>query len=459
MDFAASSFDYVNQNTLHPLGLAALLVACLFIGFARARAIPLVLIALAVYIPSAQRVVLGGADFAFLRIGILLALVRLAASGGLLNFRLGAVDALVAFGTLAKLALMPVVTGQVGTLIQQVGSSLDTLGMYLVARACIRSIDDVRALAAQSLVVCLPVAIIFSIEAATGRNMLSVFGGIPLMTDIREGKLRCQGAFAHAILAGCFFVALLPLWLASWRARPRGRLIAPVGLALTAVIVVACASSTPVAAMLFVAGAFASYPFWMHLRLVWMTALVAATVLHFVMEHGIWHLIARIDLVGGSTGYHRYHLIDQAINHIGEWWLVGTLSTRHWGWGLQDVTNQYILEGVRGGIWATIALFLTMVLSLRAVGFWLRRLPRGSSEHLFVFGIGASVFAQMAIFLAVSYFGQTTMIWYLTVAMGGFLCESMTVEQARAHAAPVAVEPKRPAPRTTALAATPRLVR
>ena len=431
MDFAASSFDYVNQNTVHPVGLAALAIACACILLGPLRAIPLVLIGLAVYIPSAQRLALAGADFAFLRIGVMLALVRLAAAGRLLDFRFGAIDALVVAGTLAKLLLMPAVTGQAGILVQQIGSAFDTLGMYVVARATIRSIDDIRALAVRSLILCLPAALVFGIEKSTGRNMLSVFGGIPFLTDVREGKLRCQGAFAHAILAGCYFVALLPLWLASWREGARGRWVAAGGLVLASVVVISCASSTPVAAMLFVVAAFVAYPFWMHLRAVWMLAILGATVLHFVMQHGVWHLIARIDLVGGSTGWHRFHLIDKAIAHFDEWWLVGTMSTRHWGWGLQDVTNQYILEGVRGGVWAMLALAASIVLALRACGFWLRRLPSGSSSHLVVFGVGASVFAQMAIFLAVSYFGQTIMIWYLTLAMAAFLAEGMAVERAR----------------------------
>jgi hypothetical protein len=200
---------------------------------------------------------------------------------------------------------------------------------------------------------------------------------------------------------------------------------------LTLVVVFACASSTPVAALLFVGVAFAAYPMWMHLRAAWMGAIVVALALHFVMERGIWTLIARIDLVGGSTGWHRSNLIEQAINHIDEWWAAGTLSTRHWGWGLQDVTNQYLLEGMRGGIWAMIALAASIALALRACGFWLRRLPAGSSQHLLVYGIGASLFAQAAIFLAVSYFGQTTMIWYLTIGMGAFLAESAAVESQR----------------------------
>ncbi len=446
MDFAASSFDYVNQNTVHPVGLVALLLACALLAFGPIRTIPLVLLGIAVYIPNAQRIVLGGADFAFLRLGVIVALTRLAATSRVTGFRIGPIDWLVFGGTLAKLALMPATTGQLGILVQQIGSAFDTLGMYIVARACFRSIEDLRRFAAESLLVCLPVALIFGIEAATGRNMLAVFGGVPYLTDVREGKLRCQGAFAHAILAGCFFVALLPLWLARWRGTSAGKWIAVGGSALTLSIVYCCASSTPVAALLFVGAACITYPFWMHLRLVWLAGLLLGTVLHFLMTHGIWHLIARIDFVGGSTGYHRFHLIDQAIKRLDEWWLAGTISTRHWGWGLQDVTNQYILEGVRGGVWATLALVASILLAFRACGFWLRCLPRSSADHLTVFGVGASIFAQMLIFLAVSYFGQTTMIWYLTIAMGAFLAESAATESARTRAA-AAVQAQRSLPR------------
>jgi hypothetical protein len=42
------------------------------------------------------------------------------------------------------------------------------------------------------------------------------------------------------------------------------------------------------------------------------------------------------------------------------------------------------------------------------------------------------------IFLGVSYFGQTIMIWYLTVAIGGFLAETAAEERQRMHARAVA---------------------
>jgi hypothetical protein len=147
MDFAASSFDYVNQNTVHPVGLVALVIACILLLLGPMRTIPLVLIGIAVYIPTAQRVVVAGADFAFLRIGVMVALLRLLATSRMFTVRYGAIDALVVAGTLAKVALMPVTTGQLGILVQQIGSAFDTLGLFVVARASLRSIEDIRKLA------------------------------------------------------------------------------------------------------------------------------------------------------------------------------------------------------------------------------------------------------------------------------------------------------------------------
>ncbi|MFZ4750489.1 MAG: hypothetical protein ACOYMM_08260, partial [Phycisphaerales bacterium] len=55
-----------------------------------------------------------------------------------------------------------------------------------------------------------------------------------------------------------------------------------------------------------------------------------------------------------------------------------------------------------------------------------------------------------AIFLAVSYFGQTIMIWYLTIAMGAFLAESRVSEEARMRARATALAERQ------ALASAPR---
>jgi hypothetical protein len=433
-------------TTLHPMGVGALVVACMAILMSPVRLAPVYLLALAIYIPTAQRMVVAGADFPLLRFAALVALGRIAVGGGFRGLSLGGIDFLVALGALMKILCIPIVSGKPNLVFQQIGSGIDTLGIYMVIRGTVRDLADLRRFSTAALVVAAPATALFLIERATGRNMLSVFGGVPMFTAVREGKLRCQGAFSHAILAGCFFVALLPLWIGRWREGFRGKTIACVGTAVALLVVFCCSSSTPVVATVFLTAGFAGYFLWSSLRAVWVSGLVLAFILNFVMKHGVWHLIARIDMVGGSTGYHRYLLIDAAINHFGEWALMGTTSTMHWGNGLFDITNQYILEGVRGGFVATLALFGSMVLAFRGIGYWLRRLPPGGMDHFMVYAVGAAIFGQMAIFLAVSYFGQTIMIWYVTIAFGGMIAEQARRDARNPGSASLTGAVGRPAP-------------
>jgi hypothetical protein len=109
-------------------------------------------------------------------------------------------------------------------------------------------------------------------------------------------------------------------------------------------------------------------------------------------------------------------LIDEAINHFFEWFLIGVQETGHWGYGLEDVTNQYVLEGVRGGI-LSLALFISIiVISFRDVGF-LWRSARSKSLTMLAWALGVCLFIHCMNFLAVSYFGQITVIWYMLLAM------------------------------------------
>ena len=48
-------------------------------------------------------------------------------------------------------------------------------------------------------------------------------------------------------------------------------------------------------------------------------------VLHIIMKAPVWFFaFAHIDVTGSSTGYFRATLIDQAVNHFSDWWLMGT---------------------------------------------------------------------------------------------------------------------------------------
>lgn len=72
-----------------------------------------------------------------------------------------------------------------------------------------------------------------------------------------------------------------------------------------------------------------------HMRMVFWSGVAGLVGLHMVMKAPVWALVARTKIVTGSTGYHRFALIDSAIKNFREWWLVGTYLTGHWGWGFR----------------------------------------------------------------------------------------------------------------------------
>ena len=154
------------------------------------------------------------------------------------------------------------------------------------------------------------------------------------------------------------------------------------------------------------------------------TAFFAMLVLlHFVREKPVWHLLGRIDLTGGSTGYHRYRLIDACINRASEWWLVGTKETHHWGPQLDDVTGHFVLQCVDGGIWALILFVLILTMTFRNLGFVLRRCA-DRRDFLLVWGLGAAVFVHTIAFLGVSYFNKPLLLFLAQVAIVASLRQS-----------------------------------
>jgi hypothetical protein len=300
-------------------------------------------------------------------------------------------------------------------LVFKLGECFDALGLYFMFRCQIVSWVDLDRLVLGFVILSVPVTLFFIVERVTGRNPFSAFGGVPVITVIREGRLRCQGAFSHPILAGCFWVSVLPLIASRWWVRG-GRTSALLGSLCCLTIVLLCASSTPLLMLTASGVATSAFLVRRYMRLVRWGALVAAVFLHMIMEAPVWHLVARMDVLAGSTGWHRYHLVDQAIRHASEWWLVGTESTAHWGWGLQDVTNHYVLEAILGGI-GTLLLFLAILgYGFRSVGRAWRKARPDRARVVMSWALGTTLFAQATSFIAVSYFGQIIVAFYFVVA-------------------------------------------
>jgi hypothetical protein len=317
--------------------------------------------------------------------------------------------------------------GTSAALVFKLGVVFDAVGLYSLFRCLVPEWKDMARLSYVTAFVAIPVALAFVIERWTGRNLFSALGGVSEITDIREGRLRCQGAFGHPILAGCFWAAAWPLAAATWWTSGMGRLLAVVGSLSAVTIVALSASSTPLlAAGVVVLGGLA-FLLRSYLGVGRWAILLALLGLQLVMNNPIWHLFTRVNVVGGSTGWHRYYLIDEAVKRLDEWWLVGTPSTNHWGRGLGDITNQYVLEAVQGGL-VGLLLFLTLaVLGFRTVGqLWRSAWPDARKVAL-AWALGTSLLVQCVSFFGVAYFDQTGMLWYLVLACVASLATSPDV--------------------------------
>jgi len=271
------------------------------------------------------------------------------------------------------------------------------------------------------------------IENLTGRNVFSALGGVAEITRVRDGRLRCQASFSHPILTGNFGASTAALLGALWLAVPARRVLYTVGLLSAAAIVVLSASSGPVLALAAGILGWVLFPMRANFAPLRIGALVMVVVLHFVREQPVWQLIARVSSITGGTGYHRFLLIDRAISHFDEWWLLGA-TTAHWQMAQpKDITNQYILEGIRGGFAALLAFIVVLVVGFRSCGQSMRVVAKSGTlgrrdarrVYLLAYGLGVMLFAHSVAFIGVSYFGQMTSIFYLHLAMISSVASSL----------------------------------
>ncbi|MGI6460289.1 MAG: O-antigen ligase family protein [Candidatus Hydrogenedentales bacterium] len=415
-----ASANYYGQTTLHPVGLAAVLILGVALVLLPRRFSVYPMIVMASFISSAQRVVISGLDFDLLRILVLFAWARVLSRNEFKGFLWNRLDSLLLAWMASGTIVYTLQQGTSSAFINRCGWMFVGLGLYFFFRCVLRDWQDLEHLVISFIVVSIPVAMAFAVEWATGRNAFSVFGGVPEITLVREGKFRCQGAFAHAILAGCFWASVMPLMVPFLVERRRW--FAVVGLLASLFIVVASSSSTPVMAVIFGAAGMAFYPLRSHLRPIRYGFFAILVVLHFIMKGPVWSLIARISAVAGSTGWHRYSIMDATIRNFEKWWLLGEPDPMSWGvWEMRDITNQYILEGLQGGL-LTLVLFIAGIsTAFTMVGKALRQVESQPQERLLVFTVGVSLFVHVWSYFGVSYFGQILMLWYLTLAIVGSL--------------------------------------
>ncbi len=135
------------------------------------------------------------------------------------------------------------------------------------------------------------------------------------------------------------------------------------------------------------------------------------------MNAPVWHLISGVSFTGGSTAHFRYQIIDAFINRFNEWFLLGSRYTGHWFFGAQDLTNQFVLMGVKGGL-ITLIIFCAQIYVFYRAVTWLLRYKKGEKlETLLIWGLGVTMLVHNTNFIGVSYFGQIIVLWNMLLGI------------------------------------------
>ena len=312
------------------------------------------------------------------------------------------------------------------------GYALDTLASYFVLRGLICTTDEVYRYFSVLILLLLPIAFEMVWEVLTRKNLFSLLGGFGVEPNIRKGRIRAQGPFRHAILAGTMAATLLPVAIALWQ---RNSLLGALGVGAVLVIVGACASSGPILTLAFALIGIVLWPHRDKLKMIHWAVIAMLLCLHFVMNDPIWFLIARMDIVGGSTGWHRARLIDSAIRHVDEWWFAGTDHTRHWmgGHGYNensvDVTNHYIRYAVIGGLPLLLLLICLLKRSFGDIGVALAAvMDQDAKQAFFYWCVGTWLFANVVSMLSVSYYDQSLVLFYSTLGVIGSLAHAASLD-------------------------------
>lgn len=386
------------------------------------------------YMSLAQALLISGLHFNVIRILISFGMIRLFVRKEIFDIKLNPIDRVFIAWLMASGFISVIFNAENINLTGCLGAVYDGLGIYLIVRALIRDFGDVVFNVKILGIMIIPLAFLFIIEHITGNNPFSYLGGVPILSEIRNGRIRCQGPFKHPILAGTFGATALPLFVGLMVYSTRNRALAIGAILAAMAIIFASSSSGPFLAFLACIVGLACWCFRAHIRAIRWGIAIFFVALHIYMKDPVWFVIARIsDLLGGG-GWYRSALINAAVVHFDEWWLSGTVYTRHWlpsgipgNPDMVDIVNHYVAQGVNGGLLALVLFIWLIVKCFKAIGSSVRDKTRFSfRKRFFIWSMGCTVLGHVVSFFSVSYFDQMSLFWYLIIGASADFDQSGT---------------------------------
>jgi len=423
------------EATLSSIGLGFIVIMGILVFLLPRKLALLPIIITACYITIEQQLLVFAFHFSAIRLVVLFSLLRLVIRGEVSAIKLNAIDKAIICWVIAGFVIYILRSQTSEALVNRLGFVYNSIGFYFLFRFYIRDFNDIERLLKLISIVIIPLSMAMIYEYSTGRNLFSIFGAAPGITEMRGNRFRCQGPFSHPILSGTFGATLVPILLARWFKKKNSKVLAAAGIISATIIMITSASSGPLIAYIFGIVGLLMWPFRRSMRAVRWGILVILISLHVVMKAPVWYLFSHLGVVLGSGGWHRSYLIDQAVAHVGDWWLLGTKDTGNWmpyalaiAPNSADITNQYIWEGITGGLLKMILFIIVIIRCFRMIGLSLKKVEKSPfAEKIIIWSLGASLFAHVISFLSVTYFDQIIVLWFLLLAMISVIGDSLNV--------------------------------
>jgi hypothetical protein len=409
------------DTLIHPVIAIWMVIAIVLILFLPRKYAVVPLLLCTFTVPLGQVVVLAGVHFTVIRFLIVAGLVRWSVSrrsspGGVFTGGFNSIDRLMTLWALMALITFSLQWMDTQAVIKGLGEFLDLLGGYFVIRFLIQDKEDVRRTMKVFAAICVIMGACMINEQITHQNIFGFLGGFGITPAERAGGIRAQGIFGVYIDAGVFGAILIPLFVCLW-SDGKSRVAAALGIAGATAMTLASNSSTP---QLAYAAGIVGLCFWSlrgRMRLIRWGFVTMLVLLHLVMKAPVWALIARVDLTGSSSGYHRFILVDNTIRHFSDWWLIGYKDYNNWGWDMWDLSNQFVARALTGGL-ATLVLFIWILSrSFGGLGSARKFVEGNRAEEWFLWCLGAALFANVVAFFGCSYMAQMQMALFPLLAI------------------------------------------
>jgi len=405
---------------MHPLVLVLTLLAFALVLFVPRRYAFAPAVCAAVLLPFGSQLSAGGLHFYVVRIIAVAAILRLVLDKYWKHVRILANGftrfdwVFVAWALVHGVAFM-LLHPEIGAVVNQVAFWLDFFGLYFLFRLSIRQEGDILRIAKVLAPVMVIVAACMLYEHRSGFNPYNLLTSYQVTPYTREGQIRAQAAFGHAITAGTFGATLIPIFFWAWKSG-RARWAGIIGAAASLAAIYASLSSTPASAFLACVLGMCLWPLRMYMQQIRWSLAGMIALLALIMKAPVWYVVQRVDFVGGH-GWDRAFLVDQFMQHISEWWLVGSDANAKWSvyGGTWDRCNQYVAEGLSGGLLG-LALFIALLVMAFSILGRARKRARGVDRWLY-WCLGAALLAHVAAFWGVSYWDQMRVPWLLLLAV------------------------------------------